>query len=377
MGDVYKKVKASALCLDIRDFTPTLSENIKNKTDNKFYLFLSSVYQLGVDLASELTQKTNDTFYINSTGDGFICVFFGEDHYFQAYFMGLALINKLKELTDLYEHQITFKSENLYKFGIGIETGEVVKVSTQGKSIIVSYIGDAINLAARIEAKTKEYKDTPMIYGEHINNLLCLALYDTDYDNLANIVNTKRTRRARKALNDDMNYFNDVMISDFLHSHTIKGATFERLYKISISEYTQTQIDKYPLLEEQELPLFYKLFFIKYSNAKDSKDPALFFIYPDLLKSCFCSYLSENYPSIKNPERFYSRATFCLRNNMDTFIIDYLFGKIELKILITQLQSYYLNKFSNYSSATLRSATYIHPIKVLKEFFDYQSTYLF
>ena len=41
MENVYNKVKASALCLDIRDFTPTLSENIKNRTDNDFYSFLS------------------------------------------------------------------------------------------------------------------------------------------------------------------------------------------------------------------------------------------------------------------------------------------------------------------------------------------------
>jgi len=65
-------------------------------------------------------------------------------------------------------------------FGIGIESGTVRGVSCDreqgGPSILTTFIGDPINIAARLEAHTKSLYRTPLIIGTATNDLLCERL---------------------------------------------------------------------------------------------------------------------------------------------------------------------------------------------------------
>ena len=170
MNDI--NIDSTVIFLDVRNFTPLMKDFSNNPL---FLTLIKSIYETGIDLASSFCCK--DDFYLNSTGDGFLCIFMGEDHPIKAFLFGILLI---KKLASLFESFFTDKDEmykprtGMYYYGIGIESGPISKVITsEGKNkTIETYLGNVINLAARIESLSKEHGRAPMLYGPEINERL-------------------------------------------------------------------------------------------------------------------------------------------------------------------------------------------------------------
>ena len=170
--------KLSILFADIRGFTP-ISEQYK--TDPQGLTSLINRF---------LTPMTD---YIMSK-DGTIDKYMGDcimafwnapvnvkGHEVKAVESALGMVHRLKELNDELE------SEGLMpiKIGIGINTGEVV-VGNMGSNNRFDYsiLGDAANLASRLEGQSKGYGVT-IILGEETAHAVEEELYCVELDKIA------------------------------------------------------------------------------------------------------------------------------------------------------------------------------------------------
>ena len=104
-----------------------------------------------------------------------------ENHEFKAVQSALGMVQRLKELNDELE------SEGLMpiKIGIGINTGEVV-VGNMGSNNRFDYsiLGDAANLASRLEGQSKGYGVT-IILGEETATAVQDELFSVELDSIA------------------------------------------------------------------------------------------------------------------------------------------------------------------------------------------------
>ena len=170
--------KLSILFADIRGFTP-ISEQYK--TDPQGLTSLINRF---------LTPMTD---YIMSK-DGTIDKYMGDcimafwnapvnvdNHEMKAVESALGMVQRLKELNDELE------SEGLMpiKIGIGINTGEVV-VGNMGSNNRFDYsiLGDAANLASRLEGQSKGYGVT-IILGEETATAVENDLFNIELDSIA------------------------------------------------------------------------------------------------------------------------------------------------------------------------------------------------
>ena len=170
--------KLSILFADIRGFTP-ISEQYK--TDPQGLTSLINRF---------LTPMTD---YIMSK-DGTIDKYMGdcimafwnapvnvEGHEVKAVESALGMVHRLKELNDELE------SEGLMpiNIGIGINTGEVV-VGNMGSENRFDYsiLGDAANLASRLEGQSKSYGVT-IILGEETADAVQHELFSVELDSIA------------------------------------------------------------------------------------------------------------------------------------------------------------------------------------------------
>ena len=81
-----EKKQCTTLFLDVRNFTHLMQYNENNE---KFYYLIKQVYNFGTKYTAALSG--NDEYYINSTGDGFVCIFFGKDTEIKAFLTALLL----------------------------------------------------------------------------------------------------------------------------------------------------------------------------------------------------------------------------------------------------------------------------------------------
>ncbi|MDP6945073.1 MAG: hypothetical protein QF464_13070, partial [Myxococcota bacterium] len=112
-------------------------------------------------------------------------------------------------------------------FGIGVESGEVCRVTdtVRGDDIVVeTYIGDCINVAARVEGLTKMVHETHAIVGVKTNTLLCRALFDAQYEGLMNAALLPGIGDAeRLATHDKMMELNRRLCLAFMQVAVLKG----------------------------------------------------------------------------------------------------------------------------------------------------------
>jgi adenylate cyclase len=152
-----EKKKLTVLFSDLRDFT-SLSEKMGASELSKF-------------LNDYLTPMSDVVMKFDGTVDKYmgdaIMAIFGAPIYFEnhaqlAVEASLEMLRKLKELNEIW------KSKGLSELiiGIGINTGDM-SVGNMGSQKIFSYtvMGDAVNLASRLESLNKEYA-THLIVGE-------------------------------------------------------------------------------------------------------------------------------------------------------------------------------------------------------------------
>ncbi len=147
----------SILFSDIRDFT-SLSERLTPEATFKFINeYLSRM---------EPAIAANHGFIDKYIGDAIMALFNGEaDDAVQA---GIAMIRSLGE----YNRDRLARGEQPIKIGIGINTGDLMLGTVGGKTRMDgTAIGDAVNLASRIEGLTKQYDVSLLISDRTFSRL--------------------------------------------------------------------------------------------------------------------------------------------------------------------------------------------------------------
>jgi class 3 adenylate cyclase len=214
----YPKTDSTVVISDIRNFTH-LFEIFQKDDDPGFLRFMEEYYSLGGSLA-ELVSEGNG-FYLKSAGDGILAIFFGEHHARRAYLYGLLLFQLLEIRCSAFNQQ----HDCTVSFGIGIETGYVQKVSCGVEcGTPETYLGSVINIAARLEAKTKDFHRTKLILGEKVYKRLVQKLFTEEYNHLV-----ERSEALRKnydeviAHHNEMNKLNQNLMLFYLFEHSLKG----------------------------------------------------------------------------------------------------------------------------------------------------------
>lgn len=242
------KKECSVLFLDVRNFTNLMSKYSDNST---FHALISKVYEYGLKFAGAFC-NTED-FYINSTGDGFLCIIFGETHYIKAYLVGLLLV---KYIIKDFESFFEFANENkplngMYYYGIGIESGYVyeVKAKNEGKEV-KTYLGNVINEAARIESLSKEHGRAPLLYGKELNNLIADNVFNVKYNELIKDAKDNPNQCTVDEEYNAMLRVNEIMLSSYIFEHKLKGVDEPRpIYRLSPTLYRNMKIEDWKFLK--------------------------------------------------------------------------------------------------------------------------------
>lgn len=210
-------IECTSVFLDIRDFTNILNKYHAHKS---FYELIECVYNYGLVIGKELAE--NNDYYINSTGDGFLCIFFGDYHYLKGFAFSLLLHLVLPKYFNV-EFDIS-KNEGDYWFGIGIESGIVDEVkAVLGNKSIVTYLGNVINIAARLEGQTKDHARSPIIFGPELNELLTAFIHNISYKSLIKHAKEETDSNKAKLLHEKMALINSDLLSSYIFEHRIKG----------------------------------------------------------------------------------------------------------------------------------------------------------
>lgn len=218
---MMKQEECTTLFFDIRNFTTITQQYSDN---DELYELISKVYETGIIFANKLA-NTNKV-YINSTGDGFLCIFFGDKHYLCAYLMGIALFLKCKPLFDLFYDSIQQPRINPlnYYFGIGIESGYVRKVVGEiGSNKIETYIGNVINIAARLEALTKEHGRTGIVFGPEFNEKIINELQSISYNEIREKALKVEDRHSAKKIHLELDKITEDILTMYMFEHRLKG----------------------------------------------------------------------------------------------------------------------------------------------------------
>jgi len=210
-------IDASVLIFDIRNFTDTLRD-FEAIDDDSFLLFVQDICSCGYNIYFQLSPCNN--IYFNTTGDGFLVIFGGENHYLTCYLYGIVFNIIASEKVLAFNKN---KDINL-SYGIGMESGMVKKIiiSTKPRDLY-TYIGNVINIASRIEAENKNHARANMIIGGQINQLLVKKLYGIDYFLLMEEVKKSNSTEEITTLIDKMNRINQELLLSYIFEHNLKG----------------------------------------------------------------------------------------------------------------------------------------------------------
>ncbi len=231
--EVSRPVPATALLVDIRNFTPNL--NAAREDDqgvNLFCHFLSAFYALCLRaalLALPAPLRSQPPLYMSSTGDGVLIIFTHATHVRNGFLTAILLHLALLEECGVYNSNRGEMTCPRTSFGIGVESGQVSRVRAQspgdpGYPLVDTYIGPCINVAARAEAVSKLLHRANTIVSHEINSLLCKELFGTDYDELIErALHPSINDIERLALHDRMNDMNRGLCLSFIHQHHLKG----------------------------------------------------------------------------------------------------------------------------------------------------------
>jgi class 3 adenylate cyclase len=152
-----KRVRASVLFSDIRDFTPLAESQPPEETID----LLNTYYTLMFDAIS-----THGGVVTHIAGDGLMAIFGAPlplpDHCASAVRAALEMI----ELVEMFSRERAAAGKPQIRIGIGIASGEMV-AGYAGTNERATYtcIGDTVNLAARLEAHTKVARRAILIDG--------------------------------------------------------------------------------------------------------------------------------------------------------------------------------------------------------------------
>jgi class 3 adenylate cyclase len=197
-----REIPATALIIDIRDFTPTYRALDDAGSVEQFFGFLEAFLEVNRAACVEsFDGDPGDRLNLASTGDGVLAVFEGAPgeppgrHAVRAWLAALRLVERLPALF------APFGDKQGSRFGIGIESGTVNRI---GPGKLATRIGHCINRAARLEPITKMFQGTMLVIGEQANQLLVQAIEGIDYAGLlaTTRVDKERAWAALRAAND-------------------------------------------------------------------------------------------------------------------------------------------------------------------------------
>jgi class 3 adenylate cyclase len=95
----------------------------------------------------------------------------------------------------------------------------------EDRANLETYIGNCINMAARVEALTKEYHRTSLLITETFNSLLCKKLFGYDYVGLMNESLATTSVAKRKRLWKKMDKLNESLMLTFMQKHNLRGVS--------------------------------------------------------------------------------------------------------------------------------------------------------
>lgn len=177
-----REIPATALIVDIRDFTPTYRSFDEAGKVDQFFEFLEAFLDVNrAACTASFDGEPGDRLYLKSTGDGVLAVFEsapGEPAGMHALRAWLAALRLVERLPALFEPLGATRGA---RFGIGVESGTVNRV---GPGTLGTRIGHCINRAARLEPITKMFAKTMLVIGEQANQLLVKTLVGLDYAEL-------------------------------------------------------------------------------------------------------------------------------------------------------------------------------------------------
>jgi class 3 adenylate cyclase len=156
-------VEASILFCDIRGFTSLCESQPANDTIE----LLNTFYTLMFDAVEE-----HGGLVTMMAGDGFMAVFGAPtprpDHALRAVRAGLEML----DLIGLFAAEQQAQGKPPIRIGIGVASGSVVAgyAGTQHRAAYTC-VGDVVNLAARLEAHTKEVGEPLVVDGETLSRL--------------------------------------------------------------------------------------------------------------------------------------------------------------------------------------------------------------
>jgi adenylate cyclase len=156
-------VEASILFCDIRGFT-TLCES---QSANDTIELLNTFYTLMFDAVEE-----HDGLVTMMAGDGFMAVFGAPtprpDHAPRAVRAGLEML----DLIGLFGAEQQAQGKPRIRIGVGVASGSVIAgyAGTQHRATFTC-VGDVVNLAARLEAHTKEVGEPLIVDGDTLSRL--------------------------------------------------------------------------------------------------------------------------------------------------------------------------------------------------------------
>jgi len=166
-----KYVEATAMFSDIRSFT-TISES---QSPEDTIELLNTYYTLMFDAITG-----HDGIVNQIVGDGLMAIFGAPapnpDHAECAVKAALEMV----ELVDLFNHEQAGQNKIQLQIGVGVATGQVIAgyTGTQNRATYTC-VGDAVNVAARLEAHTKAIGH-PILIDENTYALINSALTGKD-----------------------------------------------------------------------------------------------------------------------------------------------------------------------------------------------------
>ena len=245
-----KPVPATALVIDLRNFTPNLkASSLDENGVDEFCSFLAEFHAICIDaalMALPQSLREESPVHMASTGDGMIIVFFDEHkHFVHGYLASVLLHKKLEEVCLNYNVKKEGTGVPKIWFGIGAESGKVSPVQAGYKTAfagpsIHTVLGNCINVASRAEGVTKELAGSRTILAGTTVELLTKSLLDVDFKKLRDMTSHVESGFAVKNETElRMTELNHMLCLKFLHLHNLQGVDNPiALYRVSESALT-------------------------------------------------------------------------------------------------------------------------------------------
>lgn len=167
-----KKIYATSVITDIRNFTGTF-ENFQNNNSDDFLHLLEDYYQIQHDISKIISKNM----YINNTGDGVLTIFKSKNNHLDGYAYALSIYRCLNKLFK----EFSIKYNNNISFGIGADSGYVWDVG-RNMDFLDTYVGSVINRSCRIEGNTKLFAGTKAAIGNYLYMKLLNSTNKKVYD---------------------------------------------------------------------------------------------------------------------------------------------------------------------------------------------------